>query len=141
MTKQEHIKALDDRLKRFKEIITTGSEKSDMTDMLLIELLQLMSLDDGSEVKTHCLFLHDTVTLEEHPEPLKKAEFPLKQGVTVKADNDNAGTVYVGNNDNITPSNGFRLQAAESVIIEIDDLAKVFAFGSQANQKIYWLGV
>ena len=65
----------------------------------------------------------------------------MKQGVTIKADNDNAGTVYIGNNENITSSNGFRLQAAESQNIEIDDLAKVFAFGSQASQKLYWLGV
>lgn len=49
----------------------------------------------------------------------------LTAGVTVKALAANTNNVYVGDSS-VDSSNGYVLDAGESVFIEVDDLAKVF---------------
>lgn len=50
----------------------------------------------------------------------------LKVGVTIKASRSNTGPVYVGNGGTLTASNGYILDAGDSVFIETDDLKRVF---------------
>ena len=143
-TNKEYIESVDKKLNAIEKLFSDVSgtdERLDITNTLLIELTKLMTRQIVTTVKTFPLFLHGQITLETGPKPLKKDSFPLKQGVLIKADNDNTGTVYIGNNDNISSSDGFRLERAESVTIEIDDLSKILGFGSAASQKIHWIGV
>ena len=143
-TNEEYTKSVAKRINAVEKLsddVSGTDERLDITNALLIELTKLMSRQTVTSIKTFPLFLHGQITLETGPKPLKKDSFPLKQGVLIKADNDNTGTVYIGNNDNISNSDGFRLERAESVTIEIDDLSKILGFGSVAGQKIYWIGV
>ena len=132
-TNEEYTQSVANRInaieKLFAEVSGTD-ERLDITNTLLIELTKLMTRQIVTTVKTFPLFLHGQITLETGPKPLKKDSFPLKQGVLIKADNDN-----------ISSSDGFRLEKAESVTVEIDDLSKILAFGSAASQKIHWIGV
>ena len=45
---------------------------------------------------------------------------PVTRGVTVKALNSNTGTVYVGNNSNVSATTGFELGAGESVSLPVN---------------------
>lgn len=71
------------------------------------------------------------------------ASTPAKIGVTVKAANSNTGTVYVGNSAGVTAgtadaTDGFELAGGESVVIDIDNVNKLYAIASAASQKVYW---
>lgn len=50
----------------------------------------------------------------------------LKVGVTVKALRANTGPVYVGSGGTLTATNGYILDAGDSVFIETDDLKRIF---------------
>lgn len=60
-------------------------------------------------------------------------------GCVLKADDDNAGSIYIGATG-VTTSTGYRLKAGQSVPIAIKNLVTVFAIASQASQKLYILG-
>ena len=131
-----------DKFRTFFEQADTPGKQAELTNLLLLELLKIMSEERlVISIGTFPEFWHDKITLETYPQPLKKDTFPLKKGVTIKADNDNTGTVYFGNNENLTSSNALRLEPGESWTLEIDDLCKVFIFGSAASQKADWLGI
>ena len=122
----------------------TPEQDANPQTALLFEITKLlfgiMKISTQSQVKTFPEFHYSKKKIDSHAVPLKKVSFPLQQGVTVKADNDNSGTIYVGK-EHVTPSGGFRLEPGEAVTIEIDDLAKVFAIGSVDSQNIHWMGV
>jgi len=63
---------------------------------------------------------------------------PIKT-VTVKADNDNAGNVYVGFSSGVTTGNGFRLAAGEAITIPIDDLSKIWLIADAADQLVHYI--
>lgn len=67
---------------------------------------------------------------------------PVKVGVTVKAADNNTGTVYIGNSTvtagTTDATDGFELAGGESVTIEINDVNKVYAISSTTGQKVYW---
>lgn len=64
-------------------------------------------------------------------------------GVLVKADDDNSGDVYIGPKGvtagTADATDGIRLKAGDSVFIEIDNANKVYAIGSAAGQKVYFV--
>lgn len=70
----------------------------------------------------------------------------VKQGVLIKADINNAGTVYVGNSASVTAgavdsTSGFPLEPNDWLELEVDDVSSVYLIASQANQKVYWITV
>lgn len=73
------------------------------------------------------------------------ASRPCKVGVIIKADDDNSGDVYIGNSDvtagGADATDGFRLTAGDGMFIEVDDANMVYAIGSAAGQKLYFLTV
>jgi hypothetical protein len=70
---------------------------------------------------------------------------PATRGVIIKAHKDNTGTVFVGNSDvtanGTDATDGFPLEAGESVTVEASNANLVYVIGSAANQKAYWLVV
>lgn len=73
------------------------------------------------------------------------SSIPVKKGVLIKASNNNTGIVYVGNLNLTAGTNdqtdGFELEAGESVVIEIDDVNKLYARASSSGQKIFFIAV
>jgi hypothetical protein len=71
------------------------------------------------------------------------ASTPATRGVTVKAADDNSGTVYVGNSDvtanTADGTDGFPLAAGDALTVPVDDANKVYVRGSAAGQKVFWL--
>jgi len=68
------------------------------------------------------------------------ASIPIRS-VTVKADDDNTGSVYIGFSSSVTTTDGFRLKAGQGIDIAIDDLNKVWVVADADGQKIYILWV
>jgi len=72
---------------------------------------------------------------------------PVSYGVQITADSGNAGTVYVGNNANITAgsaaaTDGYQLAAGASVFIPkvvAADLSLIYVIGSGGTQVVYFL--
>ena len=65
-------------------------------------------------------------------------------GVTVKAANNNSGTVYVGSSSSVTAgtadsTDGFELGPGESITILVDNTNKVWLIGSAAGQKVFYM--
>lgn len=69
----------------------------------------------------------------------------VKIGVLVVAHKDNAGIVYVGKKGVLTDATpafaGIPLAAGDSVVIEIDNLNKVYVIASVDNQKAFFLAI
>lgn len=63
----------------------------------------------------------------------------LVNGVTIKAFADNTGIVYVGSST-VSSSNGYRLNAGESVFIAVDNLADIYVDASANTQKVSFIG-
>ena len=66
-------------------------------------------------------------------------------GVQLRADPNNAGTIYVGAAATVTAdataTGGYPLAAGEGVFIPIDDLAKVWVIATVAAQNMAYLWV
>lgn len=67
-------------------------------------------------------------------------------GVTVRADPDNTGTVYVGLDSGITAgttdaTDGFPLQAGQSITLPVANANQIWVIGGAANQIVYYLAV
>jgi len=58
--------------------------------------------------------------------------------VEVKADADNSGDVFVGESA-VSATQGYRLDAGESVQIPIEDPSTLSVIGSAADQSYTWL--
>jgi len=60
-------------------------------------------------------------------------------GILVKADKENAGTIYIGPKgvtaDTNDATDGFPLEAGEALFIEVDDSRLVYVIASVENQK------
>ncbi len=62
--------------------------------------------------------------------------------VTIKADDDNSGNVYICiNKDPCTTDTGFRLKAGQGISIDIDNLSKITTIADVDNQKIHVMWV
>lgn len=76
-------------------------------------------------------------------EVLTATSFPCQHGVLLKADKNNAGTVYVGLSDvtagTAAATDGFPLDANDTLFIEVSNSNLLYVFASQDNQIIYWI--
>ena len=76
-------------------------------------------------------------------ERLTAKNFACRNGITVKADISNTGTVYVGKSDVTAGKNplrdGFPLYAGDSVSFEVTNVNLVSAIASTNDQKVYWI--
>jgi hypothetical protein len=66
------------------------------------------------------------------------------RGVTIKADSDNAGTVFVGASAAVTAAAadatcGFPLAPGESVTVEVQDVGAVWLISETGTNTVYWL--
>lgn len=67
------------------------------------------------------------------------------KGVVVLADSANSAPVYVGSYlvtaDTTETSGGFPLEAGKSVSLQVEDLSKLYAVSTAADQKVAWIAV
>jgi len=66
-------------------------------------------------------------------------------GVLVVADDANTGIVYVGPKGvtagTADATDGVRLDAGDSITLEIDNANKVWVIGSATGQKVWWAAI
>lgn len=58
--------------------------------------------------------------------------------VALRADSDNAGSIYVGDSD-VDSSNGFVLGAGESVALNVADVSDVFIDADNVGEGVSWI--
>lgn len=78
------------------------------------------------------------LTVDTTPVQLSSQSFKVKT-ITIKADDDNTGNVFVGFDDTVSPTNGFRLAAGQGLELLIDDVSKVWVVADTAGQKVHVL--
>ena len=76
------------------------------------------------------------ITATNTQQQLSATSVPLAKGVTVKALTANAATVYVGA-AGLDATTGFPLDGGDSVGIGINDLNKVYIYGTQNDDVAY----
>jgi len=76
------------------------------------------------EIKRPTVIHHGQKTVSSTPQSIGAGA--LKVGVTIKALRTNVGPVYIGSNGSVTNTNGYVLDAGDSVFIETDDLRRIF---------------
>lgn len=64
----------------------------------------------------------------------------LSLSVTIKSANSNNGVIYLGT-IGVTSSNGFELNAGESISVSIDNTNRLYAIASLTNQKLCVIGI
>lgn len=80
------------------------------------------------------------ITVGQTPVPLSWS--PVQTvSVTLKADDDNTGNIYIGFDDKVSPTTGFRLKAGQGIDIAIDYLSKIWVVADADGQKLYVLYV
>ena len=64
-------------------------------------------------------------------------------GVLIKASNTNTGIIYIGNSDvtagNTDATDGFELNAGESLMVECRDADEIYVIASTNNQRVSYL--
>ena len=64
-------------------------------------------------------------------------------GILIKASNTNTGIIYVGNSDvtagSADATDGFELNAGESLLIEGRDISEIYVIASAVNQRVSYL--
>lgn len=61
-------------------------------------------------------------------------------GVTIKADDDNTDSIYLGNSSGVTTSTGYRLKPGQQVFLSSTNANIVWAISGTASQKIHVIG-
>ena len=78
-------------------------------------------------------------------EQITASSIPATRGVLVLAHDDNTGYVYLGNSDvtadGTDATDGYPLGPGESVFLPVSNANLVYARGSAANQKLFFLVV
>lgn len=64
----------------------------------------------------------------------------VTQGVTIKADDDNTDSIYVGVATGVTTSTGYRLKAGQSVFVGCSNANLQWVISGAASQKIHVIG-
>ena len=83
-------------------------------------------------------FVHGEHSVTNAGTTLGNAE--LFSGVRIKADAANAETVFIGSDDTVAASNGFKLNANEEVFIDIDQLIKVNVMSVGGGETLSFIG-
>ena len=64
-------------------------------------------------------------------------------GILIKASNANTGIIYVGNSDvtagTVDATDGFELNAGESLLIEGRDASEIYVRASAVNQRVSYI--
>lgn len=63
---------------------------------------------------------------------------PDGSALVVRADADNAGNIYVGD-DTVTASTGFTLGAGESITMQVTDVASVYIDADNDAEGVSWI--
>jgi len=71
--------------------------------------------------------------------PVALGTIALTSGVTVRALQDNAGTIFVGGFA-VSDSTGYELDAAETVFMEVSALEQVWVDASSNGDKVSYIG-
>ncbi len=61
-------------------------------------------------------------------------------GLVLKADDDNAGSIYIGD-ATVTTLTGFRLTAGQGMVMEVDSASRIYGIASIPAQKLYYIGI
>ena len=85
-------------------------------------------------------FVHGQKTVGTSAVQLQTASYSLAFGAVVKADDNNTGNIYVGE-EGVTTSTGFRLAFGQGVKVEINNINKIYVIASAASQKVHYLGM
>lgn len=113
-----------------------------MTDILYTnnygQTIQHEALAVGAAVPTIIVYGQTTVVGAGTAVVLGSAT-ALTSGVTVKANSDNTGVIYLGGSA-VSSSTGFILAAGEERFVEIDDVAKVFIDAGTNDDGVSWIG-
>ena len=72
---------------------------------------------------------------------LTSESIPTERGVLIKADDDNTGNVYIGKDNTVSTTTGFRLNAGQGITIEVDDASKIWLVADAGSQKVHWIAV
>lgn len=91
-------------------------------------------------------FTHGSKTVGTSVIVLSATSIKTKSGVLIKAAAGNAGKVYPGSIPTVTAdsddaTDGFELSAGDSVEVEVDNVSNIHLIASEANQKVFWIGV
>jgi len=128
---KEKIKALIDA-KDFKVLII-DSDGNVVSDTSLSALL--------GAVATQPSFESGQTTVGTTAVRLTSESTPTKRGVVIKADDDNTGNVYIGKDNTVSTTTGFRLGAGQGITIEVDDASKIWLVADADSQKVHWIAV
>lgn len=94
-------------------------------------------------VETYRHLDHGSVTVGTTAVQLSSTSVHANSGIAIRADKDNAGTVFVGNSDVTTgtsdSTNGFPLYKKDVYIIPADDVSNVYVRATEADQIVYWM--
>lgn len=90
---------------------------------------------------THQESHSDSGTVGTSPAALSPRDYPVYDGVRVRADDGNEGTIKVGSLADIEAGRGYPLAASQSVKIKVDRLSRLRVVASQASQAYIWLVV
>jgi len=61
-------------------------------------------------------------------------------GITVKADDDNTGNIFIGDSG-VSTTTGFRLKAGQGITVELNNPSALYAIADAADQKIHYMVV
>lgn len=64
----------------------------------------------------------------------------MTQGITISADKNNSGDIYLGSSNGVTTSNGGKLEAGQQRFLSTDNLNRWWVIGSASGQKYSWTG-
>lgn len=94
-------------------------------------------------VETYKHLDHGAVTVGTTAVQLSSTSIYAQAGIAIRADKDNAGTVFVGNSDVTTgtsdSTDGFPLYKKDVYIIPSDNVSNVYVRATEASQKVYWM--
>ena len=99
----------------------------------------LNNVDDAVTVSS--TFKNGTETIGTSVGAMTSVNHSCSKGVTISVEFSNLGTIYVGYDSNVTSSNGFPLEAGDSMYLPIDNPNKVYCIADTAGQKVYWLAI
>ncbi|MHC1624453.1 MAG: hypothetical protein ACXQS2_00350 [Methermicoccaceae archaeon] len=128
---KEKIKALIDA-NEF-QVLVIDSAGNVVSDIPLSALL--------SVVATQPSFKSGQTTVGTTAVRLTSEPTPAKKGVVIKADDDNTGSVYIGKDNTVSTTIGFRLGAGQGITIEVDNASKIWLIADADNQKVHWIAV
>jgi len=106
----------------------------------MTELLGAIDYDKIREV-TVTSFKPGQTTVGTTAVQLTSESTPIKKGVVIKADDDNTGSVYIGKDNTVSTTTGFRLDAGQGIAIEVDDASKIWLVADADSQKVHWIAV